>query len=218
VSDGAQQWAYIRIATGELVAVDLMEGAVRWRRQQSGRPIAASRRYVLTLDEQASPLRFELLDSATGAQIASIDGRDVPGFDPETSAADPIEVEIEESPAGPHVRWRSERRYHGGASLPAGSTALPPQAGEFRIQEESGKVRPIDTAGLALGGAATGPEFPPDETEVTEPPPASQFRLTQQGAPGSGKIVLEKLDPASGVSWSTELGPLPELRPKPLRK
>lgn len=144
ISDERGTVAYLNVA-GSLVAVDLTSGAVKWRRSDDAEPIASSDRFLVTRRDLPAEPVIELRDSRGGEILASLTAAELPGFE-HVSPGDPIEAEVDETPGGPEIRWRSERRYRGGA-VPSGfSVDTTASHGTVLLDAATGETRSVPSS------------------------------------------------------------------------
>lgn len=212
VCDNECSTAYLRPHTGELIAVNLADGVIRWRLPDAGKPLAASGGHVLTLREEGSLPFLELLDAGSGRLVSRLRAEDIPGFE-RVSQGDALDADLSETPEGPRISWKSERRYHGGASPRLGLAPPAPRSGSVLLETKTGRVRPAPDAGPA-------PPRPALEAVVADPATLaaagqgdSVFALAER----DGELVLEARGSGGALDWTTPLAGIASGKPKPLR-
>jgi hypothetical protein len=119
VRDAAGMRAYLEMLPGEVVAVDLSNGAVLWRRDRIGRPVGATPTRLLTLAQNGNSFVLLLTDAATGADAGRIENFGMPDWAARAgTAADAVQVETKETPTGIQLTWRLRQPYRGGGPPP----------------------------------------------------------------------------------------------------
>jgi hypothetical protein len=202
--------AYLRPATGELLAIDLADGRIRWRQAEAGKPIAASIAHVLTLREEESAL--DLLNAVSGRLVARLRAAELPGFD-RVAAGDALDADVVETPEGPRISWRSERRYWGGASPPAHLARTTPSAGSVLFDPATGQVRPVPLENGRPVAAPLEPLTDGADMLASAGRGDAAFSLRQE----DGELMLEARDHGGDLRWAASLGAAGSRRPKPLR-
>lgn len=212
VCDDDCSTAYLRPHTGELIAVNLSDGIIRWRLPDAGKPLAASRAHVLTLREEGGQPFLELLDAGSGRVVSRLRAADVPGFE-RVSQGDALDADLAETPEGPRISWRSERRYHGGASPRLGMAPTSPAAGSVLLETRTGRTRPAPPASAERPRPVLEPVVADPATLAAAGRGDSVFALAERG----GELVLEARSRGGSLDWTTPLGGTGSRKPKPLR-
>lgn len=140
---------YVGVGAGELVAVDLSDGAILWRRLDAGSPIAASQAHLLSLGENG----YELRSTESGELVASLDKAGLP------SADDLIDISVDESVDGPMIAWNSLPRYSGGA-VPSPTRSIPtPTADAVVVDLAKGTTKQASASVSEVGPSEALVEF-----------------------------------------------------------
>lgn len=228
VRDVEGRQGYISVGP-EVVAVDLMNGSLLWRRPGIGRPIAATPMRLVTLDQDGKNFVLRLLNAATGTETGRIANFGMPDWAQETGTeADAVQVEASENPAGIEISWRVRRPYRGGAPPPAQITAQANHevAGTILIDPDSGQVVRMPTP------TTPGEILPPAPPEMgSYISPTSDvvaldrigdqlfvLKMPAQAGPVA-TVTLEARDARDGSTiWETPLAEIERVRPTPQRK
>jgi hypothetical protein len=220
---------FVAVSAGSVVAVDLADGKVVWRRDRIGRPVAATGDRLVTLDREGRSFALRLLDAATGADAGAVKGFGMPDWaDAAGLDADAVDLEATETPTGIRISWRVRRPYRGGAPPPArlaaqtqekdrGEVILDPRSGEV-TSAASSVAEPMEAAPRT--GVAARSSTDPDIVAL-EPVGSRTFSLKVDRSPGQPRgVTLEAHDTQSGSKlWETPLAQLSEnaAKPGPLR-
>lgn len=220
VRDVQGQRGYVEANPGEVLAIDLVSGAVLWRRERIGRPIAATAERLIALDREGDRYVLRLVEAVSGGDAGRIDDFGMPHWAAKTGLTqDSVEVEASEVPDGIRLDWNLRQLYRGGAPPP-----------EHIATETRGAVRgativnPNAARSIPAAPTSPGPPKPsPFAAEATSDP--SVFAHDRVGdrvfalkAEGSS-LVLEARDARTGgVVWQTALAERHASRPTPLRK
>lgn len=212
ISDKDGTVAYLNVA-GSLVAIDLASGAVKWRKSDHAEPIAASDRFLVTRRDLPAEPVIELRDARGGDIVASLTAPQLPGFE-NVSPGDLIEAEVDDTSSGPEIRWRSERRYRGGA-VPSGfSVDTAASQGAVLLNAATGETRSVASSAA------------PAERPISEPVPGDSatisavrtgdllFALKQL----DGGLWLEARTVGGELLWKTALGTTGSARAGALRE
>lgn len=207
VCDEGETAAYLKVG-GEIVAVDLGSGAIRWRRAEEGKLLAASDRHVLVRRDTALEPVLELLDAASGGCERLLPASELPGLGA-LSPGDALEAAISETAAGTELSWRSEPRYRGGASPPAD------------LERSGGLVGAASVGGGQIAAAAFRPPPPPrleplsggPDTIAAARSASRRFALRHE----RGSIVLEARGADGKIEWTTNVGAVAPAEAGPLR-
>jgi hypothetical protein len=212
ISDSQGTVAYLNVAGG-LVAIDLGSGAVKWRLNDDSEPVAASGRFLVTRRDLPAEPVIELRDTRQGQIIASLTAAQIPGF-AAVSPGDPIEANIEETPGGPELRWRSERRYRGGA-VPTGFAAESAAShGAVLLNAATGEARAVSPAAPPAERRELESLHGDSSTIAAVRDGDVHFALKQQG----DRLVLEAHTAGGELLWRTLLGSVGAAAAGPLRE
>lgn len=222
-----QNVGVIHVGGTELVAVELSTGAVKWRRKASGRPVAATERYLVVL--QIGPrTAIHIYDLQSGEDLATIAETGLPDWVAHMRDwADAIHFTAKGTATVLNIDWQAERRYTGGAAPRSGFDKVHAKAGRLRIDLRTGRST------FSHADDALLPPEPSIEAEpATTPAPlpgevgrgragAVQFILRAEPTSDGGQLI--KLDALSAQGhnklWEANLGEVkPMPRPGPLRK
>jgi hypothetical protein len=228
VRDTEGRQGYVSVGP-EVVAVELANGAILWRRKGIGRPIAATPRRLLTLDQDGKNFVLRLFNAATGSDAGRVANFGMPDWAQEAGMeADAVHIEASENPAGIEISWRLRRPYRGGAPPPAriAAQARNESTGAILIDPESAQVVPTPTPAVSSeeappAPAAPGPYAPPTPDVVAVDRIGDRlFVLKVQERAGQAALVtLEARDAQDGSTvWEAPLAEVEKTRPKPQRK
>lgn len=220
--------AYVPVAPHETVAIDLADGAVLWRRDGIGRPIAATISRLVTLEVEGKGFALRLVDAATGRDVGRATDFGMPNWATEVGTApDAVDVEASESADGIRLDWRLRRPYRGGA----------PPSSEIAAQaaEESAGAVVLDpaTAHAKLAGETSSAEIrspkivkklgshaksQPDVVAI-ERVEDRLFALKIKNVADKCLVSLEARNALDGVTlWVVPLSQHETTRPMPQRK
>ena len=220
VRDAQGLRGYVEVNPGEVLAVDLVSGAVLWRRERIGRPVAATVQRLIALDREGDRYVLRLVDAASGVDAGRIDDFGMPDWAAKTGLTpDAVEVEASEVPGGIRLDWNLRQLYRGGAP--------PPEHIATEAREAVRGAAIVDPNAARATPAALAPPGPPKPSpfaaEATPDPSVFAldrvgdrvFALKAQGA----SLVLEARDARTGgVVWQAPLAERRASRPTPLRK
>jgi hypothetical protein len=228
VRDAEGRQGYVSVGP-EVVAVDLANGSILWRRKEIGRPIAATPTRLLTLDQDGKNFVLRLFNAATGADAGRVSNFGMPDWAQEAGReADAVRIEASENPAGIEISWRVRRPYRGGAPPPAQITAQARHeiTGSTLIDPETGQVVPTPTPAAASEEVPTtrqelGPYAPPTPDVIALDRIGDRLfvlkALAQTGQ--SALVALEARDARDGSTiWETPLAEIKQARPTAQRK
>jgi PQQ enzyme repeat len=212
ICDDAGKVGYLSLG-GELLAVDLTTGAVKWRRADEGELLAASDEYLLTRRDTPTEPILELRQAESGRTLTSLTAAQLPGF-ASVSPGDALDALLRDTAEGVEILWRSDRRYLGGAVPPLHADAGGSSAGAVLLEKGTGAAR-------AIAAAPPPPPAPAPESTPAGPDTIaaarvgnSHFALKNDG----GQIRLEARNPRGELRWSTTVGIAKPTRPGPLRQ
>jgi hypothetical protein len=217
------------IAVGpEIAAVDLGTGAVLWRRQRLGRPVAATASRLVTLDCHGPDYVVRLFDATTGADTGRVANLGMPAWAAEAGTeADAVDIRAAPTATGIELAWRVRRPYRGGAPPPhhVSVEAQRESTGAIVLDPATGEVSTVSTA-LSSAPQPSSPTL--DLGPFAKPSPDviafdrvgdRVFALKAQPRSNrSTRIALEARDAHDGSSlWGTSLGEIPVAKPSPQR-
>jgi hypothetical protein len=217
VRDSQAERGFVEVPAGEVVAIDLGKGTVLWRRERIGRPIAATRQRLLTLDRAGDRLVLRLFDVVSGADAGTIDDLGMPAWAGRTDLApDAVQVETAEVPDGVRLQWTVRHPYRGGAP--------PPPHIEAEAQREAHGAVIVDPTTLRVTPTAPTPAAAQDITRAregsTDPTVLASERVGDTvfalKASGPG-ITLQARDGRGTVLWELPLSSQQSRRPTPQR-
>ncbi|HEX6740990.1 MAG TPA: hypothetical protein VF079_04245 [Sphingomicrobium sp.] len=212
ISDNNGAVAYLNVA-GALVAIDLRSGAVKWRRSDAVEPIAASDRFLVTRRNQPGEPVIEVRDAQTGDPVAALTAAQLPGFSG-VEPGDPIEADVEDAPGGAQIRWRSERRYRGGA-VPRGLVADTTAAhGAVLLNAATGETQSVTSFAAPAARVAPQP-VPGDSATISAVRDGDVLFALKQRDRG---LLLEARTAGGELLWQTALGTAGAPRTGPLRE
>jgi hypothetical protein len=228
IRDAAGRRAYLEISPGEVVAIDLSNGTMVWRRARIGQPVAATPTRLLTLDPNGKSFVLRLLDAATGADTGRIENFGMPDWAVQAgTAADAVQVDTEETPTGIRLTWRLRRPYRGGAPPPASIAAKHSEesVGAVVVDPESGRFVPVTDFApprprTAPTAAELGPHAKPAPNIVAfERVGDRLFTLKAETMPGKRTVTLEARDASNGsMLWEAPLTEDSASHPMPQRQ
>jgi hypothetical protein len=228
IRDAAGMRGYLEISPDEVVASDLSNGAVLWRRDHIGRPVAATPTRLLTLGQFGNSFVLRLLDAATGADTGRIENFGMPDWAAEAgTAADAVQVDANETPAGIQLTWRVRRPYRGGAPPPASIAAQHREesVGAVIVDPHTANFDPVsNVVPPAPGTAPTSVElgaYAKSSPNVLafERVGDRLFTLKTQAKRDKSTVTLEARRATDGsMLWETPLGDVVSGRPIPQRK
>ena len=218
--DAEGRRGYVPIAQSEVVAVDLANGQVLWRRPRIGRPVAATLQRLITLDRARDRVVLRLIDASSGEEAAQIENFGMPDWVATSDLApDLVQVDAAAVPDGIRLDWTLHRRYRGGAPPPKNPTAAAQEAvvGAAIIDPIAARAVPAEPATPATPATAE-PTYEPS----TDPTVVALARVSETifalKAQGSG-VTLEARDARNGaVLWEAALSSQRADGPAPLRK
>jgi hypothetical protein len=190
-----------------------------WRREQIGRPIAATEQHVVTIDPSGPRVVLRLIDAGSGIDRGTIENFGMPDWVGKTGLApDAVQIEAAEDTDGIRLQWRLRQPYRGGAPPP-------PDIARAAQREVTGAVVIDPTASQfhpATPRASTLPMSGADAPTVSSDP--TVYALDRVGdvdfalkAKGAG-LSLEARDGDGTLRWELPLAELPQSRPMPQRK
>jgi hypothetical protein len=116
VRDTAGTHGFIPVGPDDVVAVDITRGAVLWRRDGIGRPIAATASRLVTLVREGEQFLLRIFAVADGRDIATAQDFGMPRWAAQIdTSSDAVVVDAVETDEGIHIEWRIRRPYRGGA-------------------------------------------------------------------------------------------------------
>lgn len=211
ISDDAATVAYLSLG-GELIAIDLTTGAVKWRMADDGEPLAASGGHLLTRRDTPSEPVLELREAESGHALSSLTAAQLPGFD-SVSPGDALDALLRDTDEGVEIRWKSNQRYLGGAMPAMAAAAGGSSAGAVLLEKATGAARAI-AAAPTPAPAPTEPIAAGADTIAAARVGKSHFALRND----DGQIRLEARKPGGELRWSTPVGIAKPNRPGPLRQ
>ena len=224
VRDAGNARGFVPVGPNAVVAVDLAAGAMLWRREQIGRPIAATSSRLITLVATGDSFVLKLFDTVTGEDRGQMQAAGMPDWADAGVDADVVQMDAADGSDGVHLDWRVRRPYRGGAP-PSTETRAASQneaAGHLLLNVDTGEAQAI------AGGTARVREAPPPPVshEGLGPGVVAADRVEDRvfalKAVTQGQIVavvLEAHDAASGaLRWKLTLAEQAPSRPTPLRK
>jgi hypothetical protein len=217
VADPIRRVAFIRLAGDELVAVDLGNGEVLWRRVVAGRPIGATAAGLVTISRSDRGADVAILDAQTGATHLRVKSVPVPDWvTPELDRTDAFTATTHEKDGDIEIVWKARRLYREGIA-PQNQTDNPTEVtGCFVIT--SGSTAAVEPSTTALKPAEVRPE-PHFEALMEATLGNHQFALESVPA-GAGElsVILKARDQNSGSTlWEREIKRQHASRPPPRR-
>ena len=218
VTDSARTTAFVDLAGGAIVAVDLTTGAVRWRRTDAGRPLVATDAGLLVVRRRHGRLVLALLDLADGDVTRELGALPAPDWAAdEWDHSEGFVALARPNGRKPQVVWRSARRYRGGAApspevlADAGGEA----SGVVQVDVDSGHVQALPEADPSAIEAAELAE----RSELAAP--SGEPRYSIAATPSSdGTTAVTLTASREGDEhpvWETVLDKPVSRRPPPLR-
>jgi hypothetical protein len=231
IRDSVGLRGYLEVTPGDVVAVDLANGSLLWRRDRIGRPIAASARRLIALDRDGKEFVLRLIDAANGADVGRIRDFGMPDWAAQAGiSADAVAIDASEMPAGIQLTWRLRRPYRGGAPPPPHIEARSSDEATGSVVVDPATARVIPAAVPAQGSAASSVQriAPRDLGPHAKPAPDifaldrvgdRLFALKVGAAVDHPGVMLEASDARDGtLLWRTPLTTGPVGRPTPQRK
>jgi hypothetical protein len=219
VRDAIGLRAYVEVASREIAAVDLAQGVILWRRPGVGRPIAATRHRLLTLDTAGDAFVVRFLDAQSGSGVGQAEIPGMPNWARTAGLApDAVQVVAAEVPEGVELRWRIRQPYRGGAPPPQAITASAENAVAGSVI-----VDPMTSHVVTAGAAGPGNEIEsPSYRQSSDPhvlavEKAGDQTFTLEGT-GSELVLEARAAPDNRLLWRLPLAPQRQSRPPPLRK
>jgi hypothetical protein len=218
VTDSTRTTAFVDLAGDTIVAVDLTNGDVRWRRADGGRPLVATDAGLLVVRRRRRRLELALLDAHDGHVVRELGALPVPAW-----AADEWDHNegfvARARPNGrkPQVAWRSAHRYRGGAA-----------PSEEALADAGGEATGVVQADVDSGRVQTLPDADPDLIVAAEPS-ARPDPAASSGEPVYSIAAKPSADGTTAVTltasregdehpvWETLLDSPVDRRPPPLR-
>jgi hypothetical protein len=158
VTDPAATTAFVAEPAGNVVALDLESGKVRWRQDEVGFPLLTTADQLITWQPDSTggySARVLLLDTQNaGKLVTASQPIDLPnGADPLPAPYGNLRIEAEQVGNALLVQWTITLRYRGGAPPPP--HILEAASGEihkaFRIDPAIGAVTPVPTPPASEG-------------------------------------------------------------------
>lgn len=215
--------AFIPVGNHGIVAVDLRAGAIAWRLEAAGIPLAATADRVLILDLQG---RLRVNAAADGRELAAPIDVGIPAW-AVRDAGSPGSIEVDALVTGDTARitWSARRRYRGGAPPPAQvlERAQTEMRGTAALDLRTGEVLPAPPAPQVEANLPT----PEEDAPLASSDPSTValqrlgdrlYALKAEIVKGRSVIVLDahKADTQELV-WRVILDEQPPARPARLR-
>jgi hypothetical protein len=221
------------IATGEdrVSAVRLSDGALLWKREAVGQPIAASSVYLVTLDRNHGALAVRILYAASGTEVKHVTGLGLPEWVArDFNRRDALHVNAELIADGLRLDWSARKPYRGGAAPSASISAIArvEAAGSVFIDLKSGKksdLRAGTEAAAAAPESSTAQALGPHASAIPGAVAINRDKdrlfvlrnALQQASTAS--VIIEARDAHTGATlWETPLTETKTMRPAPLRQ
>jgi hypothetical protein len=216
VADPVRRVAFTRLAGDELVAVDLRNGEVLWRRVGVGRPIGAVAAGLVTMSRSDGGADVFFLDAQTGATHRRIESVPLPNWvAAELDSTDAFTATTFAKGDDVEIIWKARRLYREGIARQnqAGNTAE--VTGCFAIA--SGNTAAVESSATSKPGEVR-PE-PHFDVSMQATLGNHQFALeTVPAGPGELSVILKARDQDSGSTlWEREIKRQQASRPPPRR-
>jgi hypothetical protein len=229
VRDLAGHCAFVPVAGPRIVAVDLLAGAVLWRRERIGRPVAATESRMVTLDCDGSAFRLRFFGARDGHELAALGAPGLPAWAADTAAGGQGGIDVTASPEddGIHLAWRVRRQYRGGApprpDIAAG--ARQDAAGAWHVTIDPPGVQDV-SAGQSADARSDGSEEAAALPEPSADPTVVAlaraggcvFALKAEQRGGATVIALEGQGEGGAVLWTVVLAESGGGPPRALRR
>jgi hypothetical protein len=217
VADPNRKVAFTRLSGDELVAVDLRNGDVLWRRVGAGRPIGATTAGLVTISRSDEDADVTVLDAQTGATRLRVNGVPVPDWVTlELDRTDAFTATAVEKDGDIEIVWKARRLYREGIA-PQNQANYPPEVtGSFVIA--SGGTIAVEPSATASKASEVRPE-PRFEDLMAATLGNHQFALESVPVgPGELSVILKARDQNSGSTlWEREIKRQRTSRPPPRR-
>lgn len=216
VVDDQRGLAFTRLADGEIVAIELSTGLVKWRSPGAGRPIGATREGLVTIASGGDRIEIAILGAQDGAVRRAVSHVPIPAWvAQEIDRFDGFAATAVDRDGGIEVTWKARALYREGAppSKTSGSKEL---TGRFVIPADSDEAIAREGIGSQPAAQDSDPSF---ETPMEVRHGDRSYRLESvTRSPAEIGVVLQSRDPKSGsVIWEREIKRLPNKKPPPLR-
>jgi hypothetical protein len=203
--------------------VDLATGAVLWRRDRIGRPIAATPTRLVTLATAGDAFVLKLFDALTGEDRGRVNATGMPAWAGAGIGPDVVQIDAADAPDGVRLDWQVRQRYRGGAppSAEVRETLSQEAAGRLVVNVETGEAAATEPAGGTREAAprAVSPEGLGPEVVAADRVDNLVFQLKAVPRGQATVVVLEAHDAVSGaLRWQVPLAEQGPSRPSPLRK
>jgi hypothetical protein len=211
--------AFLGVGEAGVAAVDLGDGHIVWRRDDAGRPLAATTERLFTIAKQGASLVLRRLDAATGADQGPPHALDIAPWAADL-LQDPAAFAVRVSRLGEQFRfdWEARQRRTGGAPAASPAPLLQARGAVVAPAGSAPTNAPHDAAPPSPGIAPPAPDAAPAQAGVLARTQLGEreFTLKLGQADGGDRLTLEARAVDGGRPlWSAHVADLGRRRPDP---